>query len=134
MCVFNPTKDKALFTPEERVAMLKTATAHLPNVKVTSYSGLLNDFCVAQKAPFIVRGLRAFTDFEYEFQRALLLKKMNEHLETVFIMTKAEYSYISSSGVREILTFDGDINMLVPKGVGKQIRGFLKEKNWEPCD
>jgi pantetheine-phosphate adenylyltransferase len=135
VCVFfNPTKDKALFTPEERVAMLKTATAHLPNVKVTSYSGLLNDFCVAQKAPFIVRGLRAFTDFEYEFQRALLLKKMNEHLETVFIMTKAEYSYISSSGVREILTFDGDINMLVPKGVGKQIRGFLKEKNWEPCD
>lgn len=90
VCVFfNPGKDKALFTPEERVAMLKVATKHLPNVSVTSYGGLLSDFCVKAKAPFIVRGLRAFTDFEYEFQRALLLKKISESLETVFIMTNA---------------------------------------------
>ena len=135
VCVFyNPTKDKALFTPEERVAMLKTATEHLPNVVVTSYSGLLNDFCVARKAPFIVRGLRAFTDFEYEFQRALLLKKINESLETVFIMTNAAYSYISSSGVREILAFDGDINMLVPEGVGAQVHQFMHGKHLDPCD
>ncbi|XOQ52525.1 MAG: Phosphopantetheine adenylyltransferase [Succiniclasticum sp.] len=135
VCVFyNPTKDKSLFTPEERVAMLKTATRHLPNVVVESYSGLLNDFCVARKAPFIVRGLRAFTDFEYEFQRALLLKKINESLETVFIMTNAAYSYISSSGVREILAFDGDIDMLVPKGVSKQVRQFMKNKHLDSCN
>lgn len=123
VCVFfNAGKDKALFTPEERVAMLKVATKHLPNVSVTSYGGLLSDFCVKAKAPFIVRGLRAFTDFEYEFQRALLLKKISESLETVFIMTNANYSYISSSGVRELMAFGGDIGQLVPEGVAEQIK------------
>ena len=76
VCVFyNPGKATSLFTPKERVEMLKAATSHLPNVRVTSCSGLLNEFCEKEKASFIVRGLRAFTDFEYEFQRALLLKK-----------------------------------------------------------
>ena len=74
VCVFyNPGKATSLFTPKERVEMLKAATSHLPNVRVTSCSGLLNEFCEKEKASFIVRGLRAFTDFEYEFQRALLL-------------------------------------------------------------
>lgn len=127
VCVFfNPGKDKSLFTPEERVEMLQIATAHLPNVRVTSCSGLLSDFCVKEKAPFIVRGLRAFTDFEYEFQRALLLKKINEKLETVFIMTNANYSYISSSGVRELLAFNGDIGELVPDGVAEKICELTK--------
>lgn len=71
----NPGKDKAMFSMEERVEMLKEATKHIPNVRVTCFSGLLNEFCKKEEAPFIVRGLRAFTDFEYEFQRALLLKK-----------------------------------------------------------
>ena len=69
----NPTKDKALFPMEERVALIEKATAHLPNVRVTSFSGLLNEFCRKEEAAFIVRGLRAFSDFEYEFQRALLI-------------------------------------------------------------
>ena len=78
VCVFyNPGKATSLFTPKERVEMLKAATSHLPNVRVTSCSGLLNEFCEKEKASFIVRGLRAFTDFEYEFQRALLLKKIS---------------------------------------------------------
>ena len=107
---------------------LKAATSHLPNVRVTSCSGLLNEFCEKEQASFIVRGLRAFTDFEYEFQRALLLKKINESLETVFIMTNANYSYISSSGVRELLAFDGDINQLVPTGVAELINKYQKRK------
>jgi len=129
VCVFyNPVKGTSLFTPKERVEMLKAATAHLPNVRVTSCNGLLNEFCVKEKASFIVRGLRAFTDFEYEFQRALLLKKINETLETVFIMTNANYSYISSSGVRELLAFGGDIEQLVPTGVAELIRKYQKRK------
>lgn len=129
VCVFyNPGKEKALFTTEERVEMLKKATAHLPNVKVTCHSGLLNEFCEKEKAPFVVRGLRAFTDFEYEFQRALLLKKINENLETVFIMTNAHYSYISSSGVRELLAFDGGIRALVPEAVAELIEEYMKKK------
>ena len=129
VCVFfNPGKGSSLFTPEERVEMLKAATAHLPNVRVTSHSGLLNEFCEKEHASFIVRGLRAFTDFVYEFQRALLLKKINEKLETVFIMTNANYSYISSSGVRELLAFGGDIGKLVPANVAELIYKYHKRK------
>ena len=79
----NPGKEKAMFSMEERVEMLRMATAHIPNAKVTCFSGLLNEFCKQEKAPFIVRGLRAFSDFEYEFQRALLIKKIDNNLETL---------------------------------------------------
>jgi len=118
----NPGKDKAAFSMEERVEMLREATAHIPNVRVTGFSGLLNEFCRQEEAPFIVRGLRAFTDFEYEFQRALLMKKIDQNIETVFIMTKAEYSFISSSGVRELATFGGKLSDLVPECVEKHIK------------
>lgn len=130
---YNPGKEKSMFTMEERVDMLKKATAHLPNVRVTSFSGLLNEFCAQEKAPFIVRGLRAFTDFEYEFQRALLIKKIDQNLETVFIMTNAQYSYISSSGVRELLVFGGDIKELVPAELEQSIKSLAagKIKNTE---
>lgn len=124
----NPGKDHATFTMDERVEMLKEATAHIPNVKVTAFSGLLNEFCRQEEAFFIVRGLRAFTDFEYEFQRALLLKKIDEQLETVFIMTNAQYSYVSSSGVRELATFGGKICDLVPECVEKCVREHAYRK------
>jgi len=125
---YNPGKDKSLFTMKQRVAMIEEATRHIPNVRVTGFSGLLNDFCVQNDIHFVLRGLRAFTDFEYEFQRALLLKKVNEDLETVFIMTNARYSYISSSGVRELLAFGGSIEGLVPEGVNKQILEILEKR------
>ena len=124
----NPGKDKAMFSMEERVEMLKLATQHIPNVKVTAFSGLLNEFCVRENAPFIVRGLRAFTDFEYEFQRALLIKKIDNHLETVFIMTNAQYSFVSSSGVRELAAFNGQIKDLVPPCVEERIRQHVAKK------
>jgi len=125
---YNPGKDKSMFTMEQRVELIKLATRHIPNVKVTCFTGLLNDFCVNEKIPFIVRGLRAFTDFEYEFQRALLMKKINHDLETIFIMTNSSYSYISSSGVRELLVFGGEIKDLVPEAVAKQIKVYQAEK------
>ncbi len=124
----NPGKDHATFTMDERVEMLREATAHIPNVRVTAFSGLLNEFCRKEEAFFIVRGLRAFTDFEYEFQRALLLKKIDEQLETVFIMTNAKYSFVSSSGVRELATFGGKLSDLVPECVEKRVKEHAYKK------
>lgn len=124
----NPGKDKAMFSMEERVEMLKLATKHIPNVRVTHFSGLLNEFCVQEKAPFIVRGLRAFSDFEYEFQRALLIKKIDQHLETVFIMTNAKYSFVSSSGVRELATFGGQLKDLVPECIEERVREHVAKR------
>ena len=117
----NPGKDKAMFTMEERVEMLRDA-------RVTCFSGLLNEFCRQEKAPFIVRGLRAFSDFEYEFQRALLIKKIDKNLETVFIMTNANYSFLSSSGIRELATFGGCIHGLVPECVEDRIKSLVISK------
>ena len=117
----NPAKDKAMFSMEERVAMIEKATAHIPNIRVTSFSGLLNEFCEQEGAMFIVRGLRAFTDFEYEFQRALLMKEIDKNLETVFIMTNAKYSYLSSSGVREMVYFGGNITGFVPECIQNEV-------------
>ena len=124
----NPGKDKAMFSMEERVEMLKLATKHIPNVRVTHFSGLLNEFCVQEKATFIVRGLRTFSDFEYEFQRALLIKKIDQHLETVFIMTNAKYSFVSSSGVRELATFGGQLKDLVPECIEERVREHVAKK------
>ena len=124
----NPGKDKAMFSMEERVEMLREATKHIPNVRVTCFSGLLNEFCKKENAPFIVRVLRAFTDFEYEFQRALLLKKIDNQLETVFIMTNAKYSFVSSSGVRELATFGGQLKDLVPECIEERVRKHVYEK------
>lgn len=124
----NPGKDKAMFSMDERVEMLREATKHIPNVRVTGFSGLLNEFCRKEGAFFIVRGLRAFTDFEYEFQRALLIKKIDNELETVFIMTNAKYSFVSSSGVRELSAFGGQIKDLVPECVKEHIRNHEKMK------
>lgn len=81
-----------------------------------------------EKAPFIVRGLRAFSDFEYEFQRALLIKKIDNNLETVFIMTNANYSFLSSSGIRELATFGGCIHGLVPECVEDRIKSLVISK------
>ena len=124
----NPTKDKALFPMEERVALIEKATAHLPNVRVTSFSGLLNEFCRKEEAAFIVRGLRAFSDFEYEFQRALLMKKVEPRIETVFIMTSTQYSYISSTGIRELACFGGKLDDMVPDYVEKKLKVKFADK------
>ena len=126
----NPGKTQGMFTMDERVAMLKEATKHITNAKVTCFSGLLNEYCKQQNTKFIVRGLRAFSDFEYEFQRALLINKIDHELETVFIMTNAQYSFLSSSGVRELAVFGGNISGLVPESIEIQIKSYIEKKSY----
>ncbi len=110
-------KKKPLFTLEERTALAREATAHLPNVSVESFDGLLVDFARERGATVLVKGLRAITDFEYEFQMAALNYHLDSNLETAFIMSPPEYMYLSSSVVREIASLHGDVSEFVPKCV-----------------
>ena len=106
-----------LFLPEERVELVKACTAHLPGVEVETFSGLLVDFAESRNVQVIVRGLRAFSDFEYEFQMALTNRKLKSEIETIFLMPKQDYSYVSSSNVREVAQLGGDISQFVPPPV-----------------
>ena len=119
----NPGK-KPTFTTEERMEMLKESTKHLKNIEIGSFSGLLLDFVKSKNSKIIIRGLRAVSDFEFEFQRALLNRVVNGDIETVFIMTKEDYVYLNSSIVKEMAMFNGKVNGLVPKIVEER----LKEK------
>lgn len=103
-----------LFSLEKRVRMVRQATAHLPNVTVQPFSGLLVDFAREVGAECVVKGLRAITDFEYEFQMTALNYQLDEELETVFIMSPPQYMYLSSSIVREIASLKGDVSGFVP--------------------
>ncbi len=123
----NPAKNP-WFTMEERVEMLKEATADIPNLRVDCFTGLLNEYVRKQGTNVIVRGLRALTDFEYEFQRALLMKRIDPDIETVFMMTSAEYSFLSSSGVRELAAYGGNFETLVPAGVAQRLHEYYKAK------
>lgn len=121
VAVFHNPNKKPLFNMEERVELLTEATRHIPNVRIDCFSGLLNDYARLQNAPIIIRGLRALSDFEAEFQRALLIKKIDPMIETVFIMTSSEYSFVSSSGIKELARFGGPIAGLVPACVEDKI-------------
>ena len=123
----NPVK-KPLFTMAEREDLLQQAVQHIPNAEVTSFQGLLNEYAVERGVTVIIRGLRAVTDFEYEFQRALLMKHLEPDIETVFIMTKTDYSYLSSSGIRELACFGGKVDGLVPDAVAKRLKEKFKDK------
>ena len=103
-----------LFSLEKRVQMVRQATAHLPNVTVQPFSGLLVDVAREVGAECVVKGLRAITDFEYEFQMTALNYQLDEELETVFIMSPPQYMYLSSSIVREIASLKGDVSGFVP--------------------
>lgn len=116
----NPNK-KPLFSIEERVDLIKTAVIHLPNVKVEAFRGLLVDFANQIKANLIIKGLRAISDFEFEFQMSLSNKRMAPDIETMFMMTKNEYSYLSSSMIKELAQFNASIHSLVPPEVEKAL-------------
>lgn len=105
---------KNLFSIEERLAILRDATAHLPGVEVESFSGLLVDYMRIHKASVIVRGLRAVSDYEYELQIAHLNRQMYAQAETVFIMAATRWSYISSSMIRELASYGADTSEMVP--------------------
>lgn len=106
-----------LFSLEERAALAREATAHLSNVRVEVFDELLVDFARRMEAPVIIKGLRAVTDFEYEFQMTALNYQLDRDLETVFIMSPPQYMYLSSSIVREIASMHGDLNDFVPDNV-----------------
>lgn len=124
---WNPGKNP-LFTPEERVEMLKEVLMPYPNVEVDMFNGLTVHYAIEQKAKAIVRGLRVISDFENEFRMALTNKKLACHLETVFLMTRAEYSFISSTTVKEIASFGGSVRALVPPVVEQRLKEKLKDK------
>lgn len=114
LAVAESTKKNTLFTIEERLDMARKVSAHLENVEVTSFDGLLIDFARAQGISVLMRGLRAYSDFESEFQMALTNRKMAPEMETLFMMPKETHSYISSSGVKEIAMLGGDPADFVP--------------------
>jgi pantetheine-phosphate adenylyltransferase len=122
----NPSKTPA-FTVDERVAMLQELFNDHPGIIITSFHGLLVDFAKSQGAQFIVRGVRAFSDFEYEFQMALMNRKLAPELETVFLMPKEKYSAVSSRLVREIGTMGGNLSDLVPDTLRGRIAARLSK-------
>lgn len=119
--VLNNNAKSPLFTIEERVNMLREVTKDIPNIVVTSFSGLLVDFARQSDAKVIIRGLRAISDFEYELQIAQTNHKLMPELDTMFLATNIEYSYLSSTIVREIASFGGDIQLLVPEEIEKKV-------------
>lgn len=120
------------FSSEERVEMLTKVTGDLPNVEIDSYGGLVADYARQVGACALAKGLRAVTDFEYEFQMALINKKLNPELETVFITTDSQFMYLSSSAVREVARFGGDLTDFVPPQLAGTIRERLLEKPEHP--
>ncbi|MEN8253997.1 MAG: pantetheine-phosphate adenylyltransferase [Verrucomicrobiota bacterium] len=110
-----------LFGLEERMELVRQATAHINGVEVDDFNGLLVDFAESKEVRVIVRGLRAFSDFEYEFQMALTNRKLKPKIETIFLMPKQDYSYVSSSNVREVAQLGGDTSQFVPPPVQRAL-------------
>ena len=120
---------KSAFTMEEKADFLRRMTQHLPNVEIDTFGGLLADYVAEKGACAIVKGLRAVSDFEYEFQMALANKKLNEGAETVFLMTDQNYLYLSSTIVRDIARHGGDISGVVSEEIREDIVKKLYQKN-----
>ena len=117
-----------LFSVEERVTILCEVTKNLKNVKIVPFEGLLIDFAKQMDAKVIVRGLRAITDFEYELQMSQTNRKLNADVETLFLTTSLEYSYLSSTTVKEVASFGGDITQFVPEFVAEKVTEKIKER------
>ncbi|WML38980.1 pantetheine-phosphate adenylyltransferase [Neobacillus sp. OS1-2] len=124
--VMNNSSKNPLFSVEERINLIKAVTKDLPNVKVDEHSGLLVDYAKEVKANAILRGLRAVSDFEYEMQITSMNRVLNDDIETFFIMTNNQYSFLSSSIVKEVAKYNGDISSLVPPIVEKELHKKFK--------
>lgn len=116
-----------LFSIKERVKLIKRVTQHLPNVEVVSFNGLLVDLAKEYEAKVILKGLRAVTDFEYEFQMALMNSQLDNEVETLFMTTSAANSFLSSSSVKQVAKFGGKINGLVPDEIVEDVIRKIKE-------
>src|SRR6202453_4778176 len=122
----NPVKNP-LFTVEERVEMLKEATSALGNVSIATFNGLMVDFARQQQAKAVLRGIRAITDYEYEFQMALMNRRLAPEIETVFLQPAGRYSFVSSRLVKEVVSFGGKVDGLVPSNVAKRLIGRMRK-------
>lgn len=129
VCImFNSTKTSPMFSVEERVEMVRKATSRYPNVSVDSSSGLLAEYAKNYEGTVIVKGLRAASDFEYEFQMNLINKKINPQLETMFLTSDVKYTFLSSSVVREMARYGADLTGFVPDEIKEEIEE--KAKQW----
>ena len=126
--LINPDKHST-FSEEERQLMAREALVHLPNVKVKYFNGLLVDFMRREQSRVIIRGLRALSDFEYEFQTAQMNRQLAPEIETFFIVTDAKYSYLSSSSVKAAFQFGGSVREMVPPGVFRRLRERIPPRN-----
>lgn len=126
--VLNNKAKTPLFSVEERVKMLEEMTKNMPGVKVVPFEGLLIDFAKEMSAGIVVRGLRAVTDFEYELQIAQTNNKLSPELETVFLTTSLKYSYLSSTIVKEVAAFGGDISQFVPETIERRIQEKIMKR------
>lgn len=126
VAVLNNSSKKSLFTINERIELLRQTTKHLKNVEIDSFSGLLNEYVIQKDCSTMVRGLRAVSDYEYEMQMALVNKKLNENLETLFMVSSSEFVYLSSSIVKEISMLGGDISCFVPVVVQEALKKKIK--------
>ena len=128
--VLNNDTKSPLFSVDERVKILKEATKDIKNVEIDSFSGLLVDYCREKDVHIIIRGLRAITDFEYELQTAQTNRKLSDdEVDTIFLTTSLEYSYLSSSSVKTIISFGGDISQFVPEFEVPLINAKYTEKS-----
>ena len=128
LAVAEDPRKTLLFSIEERLALAKASLANLKNVEVVSFSGLLVDWARAQGIHTLIRGLRAFSDFEYEFQMAFTNRKLAPDIETMFLMPSEDYSYVSSSMVREIAALGGGVDQFVPAAVAAALKKKLGQK------
>ncbi|HUV97573.1 MAG TPA: pantetheine-phosphate adenylyltransferase [Acidobacteriaceae bacterium] len=122
----NPVKNP-LFTVEERVEMLREATSALENVSVATFDGLMVDFARSLGASAVLRGIRAISDYEHEFQMALMNRRLAPEIETVFLQPAGRYSFVSSRMVKEVFSFGGDVTSLVPPNVLRRLRGRIDQ-------
>ena len=126
--VLNNNAKMPLFSAEERVKMLEEVTKDITNVRIVPFDGLLIDFARQMDAKVVIRGLRAITDFEYELQMSQTNHKLEPTVETMFLTTNIEYSYLSSTTVKEIVAFGGDISQFVPKAVAAKLQKKMNTK------
>ena len=126
--ILNNKAKTPLFSVGERVRMLEEVTKDFPNVKIIPFEGLLVEFAKQMDAKVIVRGLRAITDFEYELQMSQTNQKIEPEIETLFLTTSLEFSFLSSTTVKEVASFGGDITQFVPEVIVKKIREKIEER------
>ena len=122
-------RKEPLFSTEERIKLIEECTKDFNNVRIDKFNGLIVDFAQKVGATVVIRGLRAVSDFDYEFQMALTNRNLNENVDTVFLMPHKDYTYLSSSTIREIAKFNGDVSAFVPDCVRKaMVRKFRSKK------